>query len=74
MYNSSYESSFKISVQAGILARLEDIRDEILSKIMTNFQSRIRSYLALVDVKRRQQQRAGKFCFPDNLVSKKTES
>ena len=32
----------KIFFKAGILARLEDIRDEILGKIMTNFQARIR--------------------------------
>ncbi|PAV86100.1 hypothetical protein WR25_24427 isoform B [Diploscapter pachys] len=49
----------KIFFKAGILARLEDIRDEILGKIMTNFQARIRSYLGLKDLKRRYDQQMG---------------
>ena len=50
----------KIFFKAGILARLEDLRDEKLSIIMTAFQSTIRWYLAQADVKRRIQQKAGK--------------
>ncbi|CAD6186727.1 unnamed protein product [Caenorhabditis auriculariae] len=49
----------KIFFKAGILARLEDLRDEILSKIMTMFQSRARFYLAQADVKRRHDQQTG---------------
>lgn len=51
--------STKIFFKAGILARLEDLRDEALRVVVTNFQSRVRSYLAQTDVKRRIQQRTG---------------
>uniref|UniRef100_A0A0M3IUM2 Myosin motor domain-containing protein n=1 Tax=Ascaris lumbricoides TaxID=6252 RepID=A0A0M3IUM2_ASCLU len=49
----------KVFFKAGILARLEDIRDERLRIVMTNFQSRIRSYLGLCEYKRRVQQQSG---------------
>lgn len=38
----------KVFFKAGVLAALEDLRDQKLSEIMTGFQSRIRWYLALV--------------------------
>uniref|UniRef100_A0A914X3M0 Myosin-3 n=1 Tax=Plectus sambesii TaxID=2011161 RepID=A0A914X3M0_9BILA len=59
----------KIFFKAGILARLEDIRDEKLSAIMTGFQTRIRSYLAQTDVKRRHEQRAGLLIVQRNVRS-----
>uniref|UniRef100_A0A915KPV9 Myosin heavy chain n=1 Tax=Romanomermis culicivorax TaxID=13658 RepID=A0A915KPV9_ROMCU len=46
----------KIFFKAGILARMEDIRDAKLSYIMTALQSRIRNYLAQAESKRRLQQ------------------
>ena len=49
----------KIFFRAGILARLEDIRDEILAKIMVMFQSRIRWYLGQAEARRRQEQQTG---------------
>ncbi|VDO88332.1 unnamed protein product [Heligmosomoides polygyrus] len=55
--------------KAGILARLEDMRDEILKVIMTNFQSRIRWYLGIIDLKRRQQQQAGLLIIQRNVRS-----
>lgn len=47
----------KIFFKAGILARLEDLRDEALSRILTGFQAKARWYLAKVEAKRRQEQR-----------------
>jgi len=48
----------KIFFKAGILARMEDLRDETLSRILTGFQARIRHYTAKTEAKRRQEQRA----------------
>ena len=59
----------KIFFKAGILARLEDLRDEKLAIIMTAFQSKIRWYLAQIDVKRRIQQRAGLLILQRNIRS-----
>ncbi|KAK6058401.1 myosin head [Cooperia oncophora] len=59
----------KVFFKAGILARLEDRRDEILKVIMTNFQSRCRWYLGLTDLKRRQQQQAGLLIVQRNVRS-----
>ncbi|KAI6223717.1 hypothetical protein M3Y99_01432700 [Aphelenchoides fujianensis] len=53
--------------KAGVLARLEDLRDEKLGAIMTMFQQRIRWYLAQADVKRRIQQRAGLLILQRNI-------
>ncbi|EFP05608.1 hypothetical protein GCK72_018221 [Caenorhabditis remanei] len=49
----------KIFFKAGVLAKLEDLRDEILSRIITMFQSRVRSYLAKAEVRRRYEQQTG---------------
>ncbi|CAI5453365.1 unnamed protein product [Caenorhabditis angaria] len=59
----------KIFFKAGILARLEDLRDEILSKIVTTFQSRIRSYLAKAEYRRRLQQQTGLLIVQRNVRS-----
>ncbi|KAK0408652.1 hypothetical protein QR680_004074 [Steinernema hermaphroditum] len=59
----------KVFFKAGILARLEDLRDEKLGAIMTAFQSRVRSFLALIDGKRRIQQRAGLLIIQRNVRS-----
>lgn len=53
--------STKIFFKSGVLARLEDLRDEALRIVMTNFQARIRSFAGLVDRKRRIQQKTGNF-------------
>uniref|UniRef100_A0A914HJT9 Myosin-3 n=1 Tax=Globodera rostochiensis TaxID=31243 RepID=A0A914HJT9_GLORO len=57
----------KVFFKAGVLARLEDLRDAKLSIIMTAFQSRIRWFLAQTDVKRRIQQRAGLLILQRNI-------
>lgn len=57
----------KIFFKAGILARLEDIRDAKLSAIITGLQSRIRWYLAECESKRRQEQRAGLLILQRNI-------
>uniref|UniRef100_A0A915JUY7 Myosin-3 n=1 Tax=Romanomermis culicivorax TaxID=13658 RepID=A0A915JUY7_ROMCU len=49
----------KVFFKAGILARLEEIRDEKLATILTGLQSRIRYFVALTESKRRQEQKAG---------------
>lgn len=43
----------QIFFKAGLLARLEDLRDEALSIVITKFQCACRGYLALCDYKRR---------------------
>ncbi|PAV91412.1 hypothetical protein WR25_06397 isoform A [Diploscapter pachys] len=49
----------KVFFKAGVLARLEELRDEALSIIMTKFQCAARGYLALCEYKRRKEQRVG---------------
>ncbi|KAE9554307.1 hypothetical protein FO519_002478 [Halicephalobus sp. NKZ332] len=46
----------KVFFKAGILARLEELRDDALSVIMTKFQSACRAYLARCGYKRLQRQ------------------
>ncbi|CAD6194130.1 unnamed protein product [Caenorhabditis auriculariae] len=43
----------KVFFRAGMLARLEELRDEALSKVMVKFQAATRAYLALCDYKSR---------------------
>lgn len=43
--------------KAGTLAELEDMRDEKLSKIISNFQAQIRGYLMRKEYKKLQDQR-----------------
>uniref|UniRef100_A0A0N5B084 Myosin motor domain-containing protein n=1 Tax=Syphacia muris TaxID=451379 RepID=A0A0N5B084_9BILA len=57
----------KIFFRAGILARLEDLRDEKLRIVMTNLQSRIKWYYAQVDCKRRIQQLTGLLVVQNNV-------
>ncbi|KAK6023659.1 hypothetical protein OSTOST_10546 [Ostertagia ostertagi] len=45
--------------KSGVLAHLEELRDEELSKIITKFQSACRHYLAMWDYKRRLDQKVG---------------
>ncbi|TKR70123.1 hypothetical protein L596_022184 [Steinernema carpocapsae] len=59
----------KVFFKAGILARLEDLRDEKLGAIMTSFQSKIRWFLAQTEVKRRAQQRSGLLIIQRNVRS-----
>lgn len=47
----------KVFFKAGILAELEDMRDEKLSKIISNFQAQIRGYLMRKEYKKLQDQR-----------------
>lgn len=48
---------FQIFFKAGIMARMEEFRDEKLSQILTGLQARIRYYIAKSETKRREQQR-----------------
>ena len=48
----------KVFFKAGVLGALEDMRDERLSKIMSNFQARIRGYLIRKNYKKLQDQRS----------------
>jgi len=47
----------QVFFKAGILARLEEIRDEKLSAILTGLQAHIRSYIAKAETKRRYEQK-----------------
>ncbi|WKY08821.1 hypothetical protein Q1695_001755 [Nippostrongylus brasiliensis] len=49
----------KVFFKAGVLAHLEELRDEALSVIITKFQCACRHYLAMSDYKRRLDQRVG---------------
>ncbi|KAI6228188.1 Myosin head [Aphelenchoides besseyi] len=59
----------KVFFKAGIVALLEDFRDEKLGAIMTGFQATIRWYLGLADRRRRMQQRAGLLILQRNIRS-----
>jgi len=47
----------KVFFKAGILGQLEEMRDERLSKIISNFQSRIRGYMIRKNYTKLQEQR-----------------
>ena len=47
----------KVFFRAGVLGMLEDMRDERLAKIVSNFQARIRGYLIRKNYKKLQEQR-----------------
>ena len=51
----------KVFFKAGILGQLEEMRDERLSSIMSNFQARIRGYLIRKNYKQLQEQRFAPF-------------
>uniref|UniRef100_A0A0R3RHL6 Myosin motor domain-containing protein n=1 Tax=Elaeophora elaphi TaxID=1147741 RepID=A0A0R3RHL6_9BILA len=57
----------KIFFKAGILARLEDLRDEALRVIMTNLQAQVRTFLGLTDRKRRLHQKSGLLMIQRNI-------
>uniref|UniRef100_A0A914W0L8 Myosin heavy chain n=1 Tax=Plectus sambesii TaxID=2011161 RepID=A0A914W0L8_9BILA len=59
----------KIFFKAGLLARLEDLRDEALSIVITKFQCACRGYLALCDYKRRLDQVAAAVTVQSNVRS-----
>lgn len=47
----------KVFFKAGVLGHLEDLRDETLAKVLTNFQSYARGYLMRKKFKKMQEQR-----------------
>ncbi|CAJ0579471.1 unnamed protein product, partial [Mesorhabditis spiculigera] len=57
----------KVFFKAGVLAHLEDIRDEKLSAVFTNFQASIRWHLGLADRRRRMTQRTGLLVLQRNI-------
>lgn len=64
----------KIFFRAGVLGMLEDMRDERLAKIFSNFQARIRGYLIRKSYKKLQEQRWGGLPYtPDYQVDTNSE-
>ncbi|VDK27060.1 unnamed protein product [Gongylonema pulchrum] len=57
----------KVFFKAGIMAHLEDLRDEALSVIITKFQNACRHYYAQCDLRRRIQQKAGTLIVQRNV-------
>ncbi|KAK6104848.1 Myosin tail family protein [Brugia pahangi] len=57
----------KVFFKAGVLAHLEDVRDEALKTLLTKLQSQIKWYLGLTDKKRRIQQKAGLLILQRNV-------
>ncbi|CAJ0963541.1 unnamed protein product, partial [Mesorhabditis belari] len=57
----------KVFFKAGILAALEDLRDDKLGTVFTGFQSAIRFYLAKSECRRRTQQRTGLLVLHRNI-------
>jgi len=53
----------KVFFKAGVLGALEDMRDERLGKIISNFQARIRGYLIRKNYKKLQDQRLCRLYF-----------
>ncbi|XP_025060351.1 myosin-16 [Alligator sinensis] len=49
----------KVFFRAGVLAKLEDMRDDRLAKIMTMLQSRLRGYLMRIEYKKMLERRLG---------------
>jgi len=47
----------KVFFRAGVLGMLEDMRDEVLTKIISNFQARIRGFIIRKNYKKLQEQR-----------------
>uniref|UniRef100_A0AAF5I0Q2 Myosin motor domain-containing protein n=1 Tax=Strongyloides stercoralis TaxID=6248 RepID=A0AAF5I0Q2_STRER len=59
----------KVFFKAGVLAQLEELRDETLGKIMTKFQSACRWYLAQIEYKNKLNQRIGILVIQRNIRS-----
>nr|AAA73080.1 unnamed protein product [Brugia malayi] len=57
----------KVFFKAGVLAHLEDLRDQKLGEALTGFQARIRSFINLADRQRRMQQRHGLLVLQRNI-------
>ncbi|VDO83817.1 unnamed protein product [Onchocerca flexuosa] len=57
----------KVFFKAGVLAHLEDVRDEALRLLITKLQSQIKWYLGLTDKKRRIAQKAGLLIVQRNI-------
>ncbi|MFH4975774.1 hypothetical protein AB6A40_002483 [Gnathostoma spinigerum] len=57
----------KVFFKAGVLAHMEDVRDEVLKQIMSKLEAYIRWYLGLIDRKRRIEQRAGTLVVQRNV-------
>uniref|UniRef100_A0A183I3C9 Myosin motor domain-containing protein n=1 Tax=Onchocerca flexuosa TaxID=387005 RepID=A0A183I3C9_9BILA len=56
-----------IRLKPGVLAHLEDLRDQKLGEVLTGIQARIRSYIYLADRHRRMQQRHGLLVLQRNI-------
>lgn len=54
----------KVFFKAGVLAKMEEYRDEKLSTILTGLQSKIRWFIAVRDAKLRNEQRYAKYFNP----------
>ncbi|KAK0410838.1 hypothetical protein QR680_005352 [Steinernema hermaphroditum] len=59
----------KVFFKAGVLAHLEELRDEALSVIITKFQCACRAFLGLCDYKRRLDQKVGLVIVQRNIRS-----
>ncbi|KAG9349801.1 hypothetical protein JZ751_026154 [Albula glossodonta] len=57
----------KVFFRAGVLAKLEDMRDERLSKIMTMLQSRSRGFLMRIEFKKMLERRIGLIAIQRNV-------
>ncbi|MFH4973999.1 hypothetical protein AB6A40_000708 [Gnathostoma spinigerum] len=59
----------KVFFKAGVVAHLEDMRDEQLGIVLAGFQAAIRWYLAMAERRRRMQQRMGLLIVQRNIRS-----
>uniref|UniRef100_A0A8C3SXI7 Myosin-16 n=1 Tax=Chelydra serpentina TaxID=8475 RepID=A0A8C3SXI7_CHESE len=57
----------KVFFRAGVLAKLEDLRDERLAKIMTMLQSRVRGFLMRIEFKKMLDRRIGLMAIQRNV-------
>ncbi|VDN05641.1 unnamed protein product [Thelazia callipaeda] len=59
----------KVFFKAGVLAHLEDVRDEALKSVITKLQAQVKWYLGIIDRKRRIEQKAGMIVLQRNVRS-----
>ncbi|KAH1183969.1 hypothetical protein KIL84_014585 [Mauremys mutica] len=57
----------KVFFRAGVLAKLEDMRDDRLAKIMTMLQSRVRAFLMRIEFKKMLERRLGLMAIQRNV-------
>lgn len=57
IYVPAEAAMLQVFFKAGVLAHLEELRDDALAVIMTKFQCALRHYLMQCDLKRRKEQR-----------------